>query len=282
MNGYVYVMLNPAFPHLVKVGRTTRSSSARAEELFSTGTPQKFIVAYDVFVDNCVEIELLVHEELKSFRYSENREFFEYSLSEVIKCVERISKDRRVESKIQESFDDDVDHYIYCAFLGDGDQWMKWTNVHIKNKIYRFGAIVIEGEHEESEIFKLANTQIISSLSEYYSYLGPIEPAKIKLIDISHAGLISPSYRARIEELIQQRCEEFCSENSRSAEIVYDQQTISYKLGEAHEYFRQLSSSIHIDVFQYIESYQEERRQRAAALEKSKRAIKAATLKGNF
>jgi len=39
MIGYVYIMVNVAFPDLIKIGRTTKSAFKRATELYTTGTP---------------------------------------------------------------------------------------------------------------------------------------------------------------------------------------------------------------------------------------------------
>lgn len=47
--GFLYVLANSAMPNMVKVGKTTRSSLERAEELSrATGLPTPFIVIYGV------------------------------------------------------------------------------------------------------------------------------------------------------------------------------------------------------------------------------------------
>lgn len=74
--GKIYALLNPSMPGLVKIGKTTRNSELRADELHTTGVPTPFIVLYEVNVDDCDEAERLMHETLAVFRLSDRREFF--------------------------------------------------------------------------------------------------------------------------------------------------------------------------------------------------------------
>ncbi len=77
-------------PNLLKIGKTTRSSDDRASELSqSTGVPCGFIVAFEVEVSDCDEAERLIHQELATFRYAENREFFKLPLKDVIPVLLR-------------------------------------------------------------------------------------------------------------------------------------------------------------------------------------------------
>ena len=89
-NGYVYVLINPSMPNLVKIGKTTREPKERAKELSSTtGVPVPFIVVYDEFFENCSKAEQYIHTLLADggFRVSTNREFFEISVKEAIDAV---------------------------------------------------------------------------------------------------------------------------------------------------------------------------------------------------
>jgi hypothetical protein len=46
--GYIYILINPYFKGLVKIGKTTRSSEERALELSKhSGIPAEFVVAYE-------------------------------------------------------------------------------------------------------------------------------------------------------------------------------------------------------------------------------------------
>ena len=77
--GYVYVMINPSLPDLVKIGMTTKDPNERAKELSTaTGVPTPFmLVFYKPFVD-CYSTEQRIHQFLedKGYRVNNNREFF--------------------------------------------------------------------------------------------------------------------------------------------------------------------------------------------------------------
>ena len=68
--GYLYVLVNPAFrSNLLKIGKTTRTPSERAEEIsLGTGVPLRFYVAYEALVSDCHSVERIVHDRLKSAR----------------------------------------------------------------------------------------------------------------------------------------------------------------------------------------------------------------------
>lgn len=88
--GYLYVLANSAMPGLVKIGKTTRNPSDRASELSGvTGLPTPFIVVYEQLFQDCSEAEIFVHAylEQKGFRVSENREFFNAPVNNVIRAI---------------------------------------------------------------------------------------------------------------------------------------------------------------------------------------------------
>lgn len=75
----MYVLANSSMPGLVKVGKTTRLPSDRADELSGvTGVATPFIVVYEEYFDDCDAVEAHVHTRLagKGLRLSANREFF--------------------------------------------------------------------------------------------------------------------------------------------------------------------------------------------------------------
>jgi hypothetical protein len=75
--GWVYVLTNPAFPHLVKIGCTGRAPEIRCRELAaSTGVPAPFAVAWAARVADYRFCELLVHAKLDTLRANATREFF--------------------------------------------------------------------------------------------------------------------------------------------------------------------------------------------------------------
>lgn len=90
MQGYVYVLMNAAFPSLLKIGRTTKLPQERANELSTTSSPEKFVVVHSVFTKDCVLLEQSLHKFFKDNRYNQNREFFEVSVNEVIKKIDEL------------------------------------------------------------------------------------------------------------------------------------------------------------------------------------------------
>jgi hypothetical protein len=88
--GYVYVLINPVMEGLVKIGRTDREPHERAKELSAaTGVPTPFLVAYDSFFEDCIGAEQFIHAtlELKGYRLTSNKEFFNCPPNEAIKTV---------------------------------------------------------------------------------------------------------------------------------------------------------------------------------------------------
>lgn len=78
------MLLNPAMPGLVKIGRTKRTADRRARELRTTGVPSPFVVLFDVFVDDVVRVEKAMHDRFESVRHDTKREFFRLAPREAI------------------------------------------------------------------------------------------------------------------------------------------------------------------------------------------------------
>jgi len=88
--GYLYILANSSMPGLVKIGRTTRLPSERADELAGvTGVPTPFIVVLEQLFEDSEAAELFVHTQLerKGYRVSSNREFFRAPVSEVVRLI---------------------------------------------------------------------------------------------------------------------------------------------------------------------------------------------------
>ena len=88
--GYIYALINPSLEGLVKIGKTTRDPTDRVRELSSsTAAPTPFVLAFDVYVEDCTAAEAYLHTLLqrRGYRVSENREFFNAPLKEVIKMM---------------------------------------------------------------------------------------------------------------------------------------------------------------------------------------------------
>ena len=76
MLGYVYILVNPSMPGLVKIGKTSKHPSERARELQQTGIPTPFLVAYHAYVGDMDFVEREMHSRLSEYREASNREFF--------------------------------------------------------------------------------------------------------------------------------------------------------------------------------------------------------------
>lgn len=89
--GYVYILINPSMPGLIKVGRTLRDARARARELSTTGVPTPFQLAFELFSEEHERLESEVHRGLADFRVTTNREFFRYPLDRAIDLLQRLN-----------------------------------------------------------------------------------------------------------------------------------------------------------------------------------------------
>ncbi len=91
--GYIYVLANSSMPDLVKVGKTARLPSQRAQELSGvTGVPTPFIVVYEQLFEDCSIAEDYLHTILKQkgYRETDNREFFRAPISEIIHIISKM------------------------------------------------------------------------------------------------------------------------------------------------------------------------------------------------
>lgn len=83
--GFVYVMINPAMPGLIKIGLSRRSSEERANDFRGTALPDDFIVVYDELVSDCELVEERIKTRFKEYRYKPNREFFTIPIREALR-----------------------------------------------------------------------------------------------------------------------------------------------------------------------------------------------------
>ncbi|SEQ60289.1 T5orf172 domain-containing protein [Amphritea atlantica] len=88
-SGYVYILINESMPGLIKIGRTKRDSRSRARELFKTGVPTPFQVAFEVFCDDYEGVEKKIHDEISDFRVNSSREFFKYPIDKAIRLLQK-------------------------------------------------------------------------------------------------------------------------------------------------------------------------------------------------
>lgn len=100
---FIYVMINPSMPRVVKIGKTTRSAEDRAKELSgSSSIPTPFIVIYERTVENCALAEAFIHAKLDQYRVSENREFFSISPAVAINTVIQYKEKENISTGVSE------------------------------------------------------------------------------------------------------------------------------------------------------------------------------------
>lgn len=103
MEGYVYILTNPAMPGLVKVG-LTENIKARLASLYTSGVPAPFNVEFTAHVKDMESVESMIHSSLSQFRYNKSREFFSTSASYAIEVAKLIVEDIRNQER-DEYFD---------------------------------------------------------------------------------------------------------------------------------------------------------------------------------
>ena len=88
MAGFIYIMSNPAFPNLLKIGKSKKDPTTdRVNELNQTGVPEPFKVEYYAFVEDEDYLERVVHQKFASQRPNKNREFFNVETHEAINAI---------------------------------------------------------------------------------------------------------------------------------------------------------------------------------------------------
>jgi len=92
--GIVYVLKNPAFPNLVKIGITTRDEvQIRMGELYTTGVPLPFECVYAGKVKDPKKVEGAMHHAFLHTRVNPSREFFDIDESQAIAILKLISNE---------------------------------------------------------------------------------------------------------------------------------------------------------------------------------------------
>ena len=91
----VYIFTNRSLPlGWIKIGKietTTKSTAERAKELFSTGVPTPFEVAYEHPCRNPKHLEKLIHEHLAEYRVNPRREFFRFPVEKAVELLKQLS-----------------------------------------------------------------------------------------------------------------------------------------------------------------------------------------------
>ena len=72
----MYVLTNDSIPGQVKIGYTKNNAEDRARQLYQTGVPTAFKVAYEYVCVDGYGLEQQVHKVLDEYRVANGREFF--------------------------------------------------------------------------------------------------------------------------------------------------------------------------------------------------------------
>ncbi len=81
----VYVLTNPAMPGFVKIGKTLLEDvSQRLAQLYTTGVPFPFVLAFACKVPNADEVERALHRAFAPYRANPKREFFNIEAEQAI------------------------------------------------------------------------------------------------------------------------------------------------------------------------------------------------------
>lgn len=88
--GFIYVAENSSMADLLKIGHTEKIPTARLDELFTTGVPEPFEIAYYALVQDSKKSEKAVHQLLNRYRHKANREFFAIGVSAAVRAIQVI------------------------------------------------------------------------------------------------------------------------------------------------------------------------------------------------
>lgn len=145
MRGFVYLLLNPAFPNMVKIGKTTKDPEVRVKELSrATGVPTPFKLIYQIFVSNCDVVEKEIHFELqnKGLRNTTNREFFNIEPFNAIELFKEYEERFRVsdDSEYQDIEQDEIENKYLMTYTFEQRNGTKCDGAKILMDNYRSGA----------------------------------------------------------------------------------------------------------------------------------------------
>lgn len=89
--GYVYVLVNNAYPTICKIGMTTNTPEHRLHQINNAGVMDDWELAYSIKTGRPYDFEQAIHTKLAHIRNRADREFFELPLQEAIELIEEMS-----------------------------------------------------------------------------------------------------------------------------------------------------------------------------------------------
>ena len=90
MTEIVYILTNPVFPDLVKIGRTTNLEERVRSLSSQTGVPVPFEVYYSCTVDDSKKVEKHLHDGFGDHRINPRREFFRINPERVLSILKLV------------------------------------------------------------------------------------------------------------------------------------------------------------------------------------------------
>ena len=88
----VYVLTNPSMPGFVKIGMTTGDDvGLRLGQLYTTGVPFPFDLAFACRVPNAEEVEKALHKAFAPYRPNPKREFFKIDTEQAIAILKLLN-----------------------------------------------------------------------------------------------------------------------------------------------------------------------------------------------
>ncbi|MFA0046703.1 GIY-YIG nuclease family protein [Vibrio sp. 10N.261.51.F11] len=151
--GYVYVLSNPAFPHLVKIGYTTRCIEERLCELNApTSLPSPFQLAFSFLCEDPLNKERLLHDQFQDQRFSYNREFFEVDQSVVVDFIITKFTPAELSGKISQPFRDELEKQkLLLAQLEESNAlfWQEKESLQVLYDDKSASLVNLETEFEE-------------------------------------------------------------------------------------------------------------------------------------
>lgn len=90
--GFVYILVNPSWPGICKIGFTTSTVEKRVNEINNAGS---LIDWESIFLYQCArpyDLEQAIHRHLDFCRSRQNREFFEISIENAISVIENFGQ----------------------------------------------------------------------------------------------------------------------------------------------------------------------------------------------
>lgn len=211
--GYIYVLANSSMPDLVKVGKTARLPSQRAQELSGvTGVPTPFIVVYEQLFEDCSVAEDYLHTILKQkgYRETDNREFFRAPISEIIHIISKMPGQIRDSDDLNtESFNDDListheRDELDDLVLEELPESYPWSGVWATAENYYFGHNEYIQDYTEAmklyrEAVKLGCLMAYLQIARMFLYGQGVPESSQKALDYFKEGARKGNYYCYLE-----------------------------------------------------------------------------------